>query len=70
LEEHGQFFSLVAKIDTSTSMSMILRALQPMLEEFKKIILEDLLEGMPPMRDIQHHTHFVSGASLQNPPRY
>jgi hypothetical protein len=44
--------------------------LQPLLEKFLDVILEELPPGLPPMRDIQHHIDLVSGSVLPNKVAY
>eukprot|EP00253_Pinus_taeda_P023317 PITA_23317 len=44
--------------------------IQQMLQEFTDIVVDDLLDKLPPKRSISHHIDFIPGVSLPNKETY
>nr|GMC69232.1 Retrovirus-related Pol polyprotein from transposon RE1 [Ipomoea batatas] len=60
---------LIAK-DSGSITDCIPSELQSLLMEFEDIMPNELLDGLPPLRDIQHQVDLIPGASLPNLPHY
>ena len=54
----------------SSKGSILPEVVKSLLDEFANVFLNDLSEGLPPLRNIQHQIDLVPGSNLPNCPHY
>ncbi|XP_022899369.1 uncharacterized protein LOC111412675 [Olea europaea var. sylvestris] len=68
MEESGVVYVLIGKsVDSEHEVPLVV---QPLLKEFHEVFLEELPDGLPPLRDIQHQIDLVPEAALPNRTHY
>ena len=73
LQEEEVSFVIVGKpstVITNTRIDQLPAEIQKLLEEYVDIVVDDLLDGLPPVRSINHHIDLILGASLPNKAAY
>ena len=68
LEQGGEVFVLIGK--EVAGDSEIPEAMIPLLKEYSDVFPDELPDGLPPLRDIQHHIDLEPGSQLPNRPHY
>ena len=58
------------EVESKSKLSKFPKAMKPLLEELNDVILEEIPNGLSPIREIQHQIDFILGTSLPNLPHY
>lgn len=66
----GEVWTLVVKGNDMVETTDTPLQVKNLLFKYEDIMPQELLEGLPPMRDFQYHIDSVPGASLPNLPHY
>ena len=69
-KELKQVYAVMVTDGKPKKVAEIPDSIQPLIKEFEVLFPEELLAGLPPMRDIQHCIDLAPGASLPNLPHY
>lgn len=69
MKKIGEFYALIVQGEPIFP-SPIPKKLQPLLQEFEELTIDDLPAVLSQMRDIQHHIDLVPGVSLPSLPHY
>ena len=68
--ESERIFSMVLTDEAPKTAIEIPATMSPLIKSFRELFPEDLLTGLPPMRDIQQCIDLVARASFSNLPHY
>ena len=68
IRESGVVYVLIGRMEVEAGT--IPSSVEPLLQEFGDVFPAELLENLPPLRDIQHQIDLVPGANLPNRPHY
>nr|KAJ0219875.1 hypothetical protein LSAT_V11C200063060 [Lactuca sativa] len=66
----GSCTNVATPIDTNISVGTLPSDVTSLLQEFGDLFVEDVLNGLPPIRGIEHQIDFMPGASIPNKPAY
>ena len=70
LANQDEIYAILVMDATVPQQAPVYDLLLPLLEEFKDVVPDEIPIGLPPMRNIQHHTDLVPGSTFPNKAAY
>ena len=70
MREEGMVLILLTKVSRTDRFIEVPQAYKQLIQEFSDVFPEDLPDGLPPLRDIQHRIDFMPDAALPNRSHY
>ena len=70
MQEEGVALGLVSSLITTMPLIPVPPKIQLLIQEVSYVFPEDIPNGLPPLRDIQHQIYLMPRASLPNRPHY